>query len=267
MPPPCVQAQHAQAGGELCSFAAVAFYTLPPCPLLSFLTEWLSKLLCWLLVRCMPPSDASSPACCAVQVSSCPECDEGMLVLDPVSAPKWRLDCNHCNFLIYLPKDLHSAKVSSKQTCEVVREPEKPPSFEWHHSNTAGGPLTAVQLCDVRPNLMEKLVTLTCLACFASQLNSLWSPEVAALSRRAPTVPPVQSSVSCPACTYSECTPRQGTQRLMTGGHPTWPWLLCAGMQLKPAGAGLQERGVPTARRGDAPRWLRRVQQPPATAL
>ena len=43
-----------------------------------------------------------------------------MLVLDPVSAPKWRLDCNHCNFLIYLPKDLHSAKVSSKQTCKVL---------------------------------------------------------------------------------------------------------------------------------------------------
>lgn len=42
----------------------------------------------------------------------------GMLVLDPVSAPKWRLDCSRCSFLIYLPKDLHDARVS-KERCEV----------------------------------------------------------------------------------------------------------------------------------------------------
>ncbi len=51
-------------------------------------------------------------------VSSCPECDNGTLVLDPVSAPKWRLDCNRCSFLIYLPSELHSAKLS-KEHCEV----------------------------------------------------------------------------------------------------------------------------------------------------
>ena len=51
-------------------------------------------------------------------VSSCPECDNGTLVLDPVSAPKWRLDCNRCSFLIYLPSELHSAKLS-KERCEV----------------------------------------------------------------------------------------------------------------------------------------------------
>lgn len=42
----------------------------------------------------------------------------GMLVLDPVSAPRWRLDCSRCSFLIYLPKDLHDARVS-KERCEV----------------------------------------------------------------------------------------------------------------------------------------------------
>lgn len=51
-------------------------------------------------------------------VSSCPECDNGTLVLDPVSAPKWRLDCNRCSFLIYLPGELHNAKLS-KDHCEV----------------------------------------------------------------------------------------------------------------------------------------------------
>ena len=35
----------------------------------------------------------------------------GTLVLDPVSAPSWRLDCSRCSFLLYLPKNLHGAKV------------------------------------------------------------------------------------------------------------------------------------------------------------
>ena len=55
-------------------------------------------------------------------VSSCPECDNGTLVLDPVSAPKWRLDCNRCSFLIYLPSELHNAKLS-KERCEVKPAP------------------------------------------------------------------------------------------------------------------------------------------------
>jgi DNA topoisomerase-3 len=51
-------------------------------------------------------------------VLACPECSVGLLVLDPVSAPKWRLDCSRCSFLIYLPKELHDAKVA-KERCEV----------------------------------------------------------------------------------------------------------------------------------------------------
>ena len=51
-------------------------------------------------------------------VSSCPECDNGTLVLDPVSAPKWRVDCNRCSFLIYLPAELHNAKLASEH-CQV----------------------------------------------------------------------------------------------------------------------------------------------------
>lgn len=42
-----------------------------------------------------------------------------MQVLDPVSAPKWRVDCNRCNFLVYLPPNLHSVKVSKTKQCEV----------------------------------------------------------------------------------------------------------------------------------------------------
>ena len=29
-------------------------------------------------------------------IVACPECEAGSLVLDPVSAPRWRLDCNRC---------------------------------------------------------------------------------------------------------------------------------------------------------------------------
>ncbi|XP_062164854.1 DNA topoisomerase 3-beta isoform X2 [Alnus glutinosa] len=39
-------------------------------------------------------------------VCACPECS-GTLVLDPVSAPKWRLDCNMCNCLVFLPQGAH----------------------------------------------------------------------------------------------------------------------------------------------------------------
>jgi len=42
-------------------------------------------------------------------------------VLDPVSAPKWRLDCNRCSFMLYLPPNLHSVKVSKKEACEVSK--------------------------------------------------------------------------------------------------------------------------------------------------
>ncbi|KXZ51648.1 hypothetical protein GPECTOR_11g102 [Gonium pectorale] len=48
-----------------------------------------------------------------------PRCQGGTVVLDPVSAPKWRLDCNRCNFLIYLPANLHSAKVT-KDMCKAL---------------------------------------------------------------------------------------------------------------------------------------------------
>ncbi|GAV58963.1 Topoisom_bac domain-containing protein, partial [Cephalotus follicularis] len=39
-------------------------------------------------------------------VCACPECS-GTLVLDPVSAPKWRLYCNKCECLVLLPQGAH----------------------------------------------------------------------------------------------------------------------------------------------------------------
>lgn len=39
-------------------------------------------------------------------VCACPECN-GTLVLDPISAPNWRLFCNMCNCLVLLPQGAH----------------------------------------------------------------------------------------------------------------------------------------------------------------
>lgn len=64
---------------------------------------------------CLHPTCKHSPA--QQGVLACPECSVGMLVLDPVSAPRWRLDCSRCSFLIYLPKDLHDARVTQSR-CE-----------------------------------------------------------------------------------------------------------------------------------------------------
>lgn len=64
---------------------------------------------------CLHPTCKHSPA--QQGVLACPECSVGLLVLDPVSAPKWRLDCSRCSFLIYLPQELHDAKVA-KERCE-----------------------------------------------------------------------------------------------------------------------------------------------------
>lgn len=70
----------------------------------------------------MPCSTCPHPTCpqsLANQgVAPCPNCDGGTLVLDPVSMPKWRLDCNKCSFLMYLPPNLHAAKVLKKDACE-----------------------------------------------------------------------------------------------------------------------------------------------------
>ncbi|CAL8083707.1 unnamed protein product [Prunus armeniaca] len=50
-------------------------------------------------------------------VCACPECS-GTLVLDPVSAPKWRLCCNMCNFLVLLPEGAHQISTTRERCPE-----------------------------------------------------------------------------------------------------------------------------------------------------
>ncbi|KAF5192263.1 Dna topoisomerase 3-beta [Thalictrum thalictroides] len=47
-------------------------------------------------------------------VCACPECS-GTLVLDPVSGPKWRLYCNTCNCLVFLPQGAHRISTTSNR--------------------------------------------------------------------------------------------------------------------------------------------------------
>ncbi|PRP75307.1 hypothetical protein PROFUN_05618 [Planoprotostelium fungivorum] len=36
-------------------------------------------------------------------ICGCFECDDGLLILDPASGPKWRADCNKCRYQLHLP--------------------------------------------------------------------------------------------------------------------------------------------------------------------
>ncbi|KAL5171259.1 DNA topoisomerase 3-beta [Glycine soja] len=48
-------------------------------------------------------------------VCACPECS-GTLVLDPVSAPRWKLCCNMCNCLVFLAQGAHRIS-TTKDRC------------------------------------------------------------------------------------------------------------------------------------------------------
>ncbi|XP_015173858.1 PREDICTED: DNA topoisomerase 3-beta-1 [Polistes dominula] len=46
-------------------------------------------------------------------ISSCLECDTGILVLDPSAAPKWKVGCNRCDVIIHLFENAHKITVDS----------------------------------------------------------------------------------------------------------------------------------------------------------
>ncbi|KAM7300250.1 DNA topoisomerase 3-beta-1 [Ixodes scapularis] len=50
-------------------------------------------------------------------ISVCPECTSGVLVLDPASAPKWKIGCNRCDVIVQLCEDARKVSVEDEQ-CE-----------------------------------------------------------------------------------------------------------------------------------------------------
>ncbi|XP_023245675.1 DNA topoisomerase 3-beta-1 isoform X2 [Copidosoma floridanum] len=51
-------------------------------------------------------------------LSSCLECDSGILVLDPSAAPKWKLVCNKCDVIIHLFEGAHKVMVLADDVCD-----------------------------------------------------------------------------------------------------------------------------------------------------
>lgn len=89
----------------------------------------------------MPCMRCAHPTCkhgfARLGVMACPQCEAGTVVLDAVSFPKWRLDCSRCNYLVYLPPDLHAVKVTS-HACEVRTRLHRAPRVAQtciHHSS------------------------------------------------------------------------------------------------------------------------------------
>ncbi|XP_053135443.1 DNA topoisomerase 3-beta-1 isoform X2 [Hemicordylus capensis] len=50
-------------------------------------------------------------------IGQCVECENGVLVLDPTSGPKWKMACNKCNVIVHFFENAHKVRVSA-ETCE-----------------------------------------------------------------------------------------------------------------------------------------------------
>nr|XP_012321901.1 DNA topoisomerase 3-beta-1 isoform X3 [Aotus nancymaae] len=51
-------------------------------------------------------------------IGQCVECENGVLVLDPTSGPKWKVACNKCNVVAHCFENAHRVRVSA-DTCSV----------------------------------------------------------------------------------------------------------------------------------------------------
>ncbi|KAF6163367.1 hypothetical protein GIB67_009607 [Kingdonia uniflora] len=105
------------AGPEGKSFPLCPYcYNNPPFEGIDTLFGTLGKLGKGAGMACFHCPHPSCPHSLIAQgVCGCPECN-GTLVLDPVSAPKWRLYCNMCNCLVFLPHGAHRIS-TTKDRC------------------------------------------------------------------------------------------------------------------------------------------------------
>ncbi|XP_069476082.1 DNA topoisomerase 3-beta-1 isoform X2 [Ambystoma mexicanum] len=51
-------------------------------------------------------------------IGQCVECENGVLVLDPTSGPKWKMACNKCNVIVHFFENAHKVRVSP-ENCEL----------------------------------------------------------------------------------------------------------------------------------------------------
>lgn len=95
---------------------------------------------------CKHPTCRHSPAKNGLAV--CPACEKGTIVLDPISAPTWRVDCPLCDFLLYLPKGLHKAKVLPDRKCEGCGASLMQLDWKKGAEDTKDLPTEACVICD-----------------------------------------------------------------------------------------------------------------------
>ncbi|XP_070402415.1 DNA topoisomerase 3-beta-1 isoform X3 [Nothobranchius furzeri] len=51
-------------------------------------------------------------------IGQCVECENGVLVLDPTSGPKWRMACNKCNVVVHFFEHAHKVQVAT-ESCDA----------------------------------------------------------------------------------------------------------------------------------------------------
>lgn len=63
--------------------------------------------------QCTHPTCAHSEE--SLGVADCSECENGSLVLDPTSGPKWKLACNKCNLVVHVFDDATKVSVTDQE--------------------------------------------------------------------------------------------------------------------------------------------------------
>lgn len=81
-------------------------------------------------------------------IASCLQCDNGVLVLDPSSGPKWKVGCNKCDVIFHLFEDAHKITVEESKECDC------------------GAQLLKIEYKEERTRLPRDLIEMTgCLFC------------------------------------------------------------------------------------------------------
>uniref|UniRef100_A0A8C5RXE3 DNA topoisomerase n=1 Tax=Laticauda laticaudata TaxID=8630 RepID=A0A8C5RXE3_LATLA len=82
-------------------------------------------------------------------IGQCVECESGVLVLDPISGPKWKMACNKCNVVVHFFENAHKVRVSA-ETCDACDAALMDVDFNKAKSPLPGGETqhTGCVFCD-----------------------------------------------------------------------------------------------------------------------
>ncbi|CAG0921960.1 unnamed protein product [Notodromas monacha] len=92
-------------------------------------------------------------------VTACPDCDSGLLALDPSSGPNWKLGCNRCNVILRVFTDASRVCVRDNETCEECNSQKVSVEYKEGKSKLPDGSTdaTGCLFCSAEfSNLVEK---------------------------------------------------------------------------------------------------------------